>query len=436
MKKLISSILLCGMISSLACTPCMAAGTFKNEIHGCEQNCDKIRSTVDEALSLMTKNTGLEPTFTSNIFIFPDGNNAGYVPLKDAIYVAEKFAQDKNTFAHEMTHAEICKRLKTCNGLFPYKHSIGFEEGITSQNNPGNYSKENYIDFMLGGNSQFIRDIANELYSDENKPKLIFAPVNRGGHASYFVHQNLISEWIQEKGTGIITEMIDTVNEEGIFPEEFFLKNGGEQIILNQYGENGLKFAKRNLAIQKTRYYCRYAFIPLLALMADREIHSVANMFKLGKLVGSKLKTKLCKKNSMAEKTESTPEVINQEAESVNDLAIKEESKLQENNTENSTDQGEITTQNSITSPVSDEEDALVIEKNTNENLNDGTLLDFSVEEKATVEEPKNEHDTNTTEDKQESCKPIIKKILKYRFQENLLYTAAVALFCYCQQKL
>lgn len=279
MKKIISTILILGMVSSISCTsfanefqdqPVSAAFgkpncrfQLKNLDNSLNENskCNSFIPTIKEAIDLMKKNTGLTLTSNATIKIYERGTLGAnimekmsvvgaYAPVLDKIFLV---GNESEIFAHEITHAELCNRLKTCKKnslLFPYKHSISFEEGIASQNNPEFYN------------------------SDEYKPKLIFAPVSQGYGALYAVNRDLISNWKEKYGENVIEDMIDAVNRENILPEEYFLQKGGEQIILDLYGKKGLKYAKRNIRLLKILSLSEYALISLLALTIYTEIRA------------------------------------------------------------------------------------------------------------------------------------------------------------------
>lgn len=454
-----SCILLLGTVNSISCAPCVNAQVNLSQINynnlNCVENswspwldnkCSKIEPIVNEAEQLMTKNTGLVPTFNSSIEIREDGDpllinygGGAYIPKLNSILLTKERAKDKNFIAHEMTHAELCNRLNTCKGIFPYKHSIGFEEGITSQNNLGLYDR-NSQDIIKTQHTlcnqaankencyEKMDQLLDRVYKEDFKRKLIFAPVTKGGGASYLVHQELISKWIEEKGLNVIEDMINAVNEKNIFPEEYFLQNGGEKIILNRYGEEGLKNAKINLKLLKMRYYGKYAIVPLFALLTDRTIREYANFFKLVKLGISKLKSNLAKKDNNIKEIETNPcnEDINQEEITLDNVSAEETTKTQEENDENSLENLDKRNETVLSAPI---------ENNVSQNIKETNKCN-SAEIFSNANNSILENEINSIVENKDNAKQLIKNMLKYRLQTVSILAVTKLLFAFCSQQI
>ncbi len=483
MKKIIASILILGMVSSISCASFAVNPIPESQIIYNSKNCswqnlfswymaqkrESFMPIAQNAQELMKKNTGLERTFDSTINIFEDDSSSAnfikamcgggaYSPTEDLILLTEKTTKDVNTVAHEMTHAELCNRLKTCKkyAKFPYKHSISFEEGITSQNNPNLYDKESIrklshemVESNLKNNKFFslfikfpthdqIDKNIDKFYSDEYKPKLIFAPVTKGGGASYLVHNELVSEWKKEKGPNVIADMINAVNEGNILPEEYFLQNGGEKIVLSKYGEEGLKTAKRNIRSLKVRSFAQYAITPLSILLIDRSIRSGVNLAKLIRQLFFTLKSRITEKNSthaktVNEKSNNDINELNVNAEKVfadGNLEIQNNNELKENfkDTENVSEKTVLNKDKK--SNIEEIQNNDTIEKDT-ERVTE--ILDKDIKN---LDDLNLENDSNSIEKNKNNLKELSKKAGKYWLQTVLLSTISILLTLYCQQQI
>lgn len=151
------------------------------------------------------KNMGLtsSPALTTHV-----GSNSFVVISSEGLGI--------DVVAHELTHAEIYKRLYAGKLLFSLPIPPWFDEGVALQNDYRDIYNENaWAEATDNGDN--ISD-----FSEISTPQKFYAGTSEERRYRYIISKHEVSEWIEKNGRNALIALIDNVSQGIDFSESYY----------------------------------------------------------------------------------------------------------------------------------------------------------------------------------------------------------------------